>query len=70
MSDLDDKPGRFEAVNMMPEGWVVLSPLVATPDGYEYREHIREPGRGKDAETWARHLAAQLNALLKEEETP
>ena len=51
----------FEAVRLVPEGWVVLTPWITTPDGHWWRLHLSSPGHDKEAEQWARHMASQLN---------
>ena len=57
----------FDAVFLMPEGWVVLGPWVETPDGHKWRPHwlssVRPP-YGDAAKTEAEHYARQFNLAV------
>lgn len=56
------KGDKFDAVFLVPEGWVVLSPWVKTVWGDEYRQHCGEFESEKEAVC----VCAQLNSYIKE----
>lgn len=55
---------QFDAVLLHPEGWVVLSPWVTTPEGHPFRLHITVAPASHDSacREWCEHIAGQLNA--------
>ena len=58
------QPELFEAKFLMPEGWMVLTPWISTPDDYKYRAHILVRGYGREAEVECRRFADGLNKAI------
>lgn len=65
MSDKRPPGGScFEAVQLLPEGWVVLSPWIQTPDGYWWRPQFNCSCWKQDAEQWSKHMAEEINKAM------
>ena len=60
---------EFEAVQVVPEGWLVLAPWVQTPDGYWWRPHLDlSAGHSGAHGEYAAHYARAINAAMRGEE--
>jgi hypothetical protein len=68
ISKVPKPPGGncFDAVHLMPEGWVVLAPWIRTPDGYWWRPSFSCAGWTSKAEEWAKSMATEINKAMKE----
>lgn len=58
---------EFEAVEVTPEGWLVLAPWIPTPEGHWWRPHLDLKLGGRNVHrSCAEHYARAINEAMRE----
>jgi hypothetical protein len=53
----------FRSIKLEDCGWTVITPVITTLEGQEYRQHVAEFGFGGEGKRRADHMAKELNSV-------